>query len=162
VDAEPERERIAALLEDIERSSGKGWLKWNGSRHEKRLAYLKDVLARPEFAGKLFYSQFRDTRDYVDLTIATVANAGEQFLDKESKLAVLVDGLRKGEEKNFSRVLHQHGIHTDKIRGADDQKDPFIRLADALCGLISDSLEGNKAYLPLLEKAKQAEMILEL
>jgi len=53
-----------------------------------------------------------------------------------------VDGLRKKELAIFTKGLRDLKIKTKKIRGVKkDENNVFIRLVDAVCGLIRDSYE---------------------
>src|SRR5437867_2012051 len=71
--AEEDREKIATRLEQIERSSGKGLMKWQKSSFERRLGYLQAVVGSSVFVGKIFFSHYTQTQEYVDLTVLTTA-----------------------------------------------------------------------------------------
>jgi hypothetical protein len=55
---------------------------------------------------------------------------------------VIVDGLRKPERPRFPAGLRKLRIRVHKVRGARDQSDEFIRLADAVAGGIWGNIEG--------------------
>jgi hypothetical protein len=162
VGGEGERERLAGILDQAEKSSGKRRQKWRTSKHEERLAYFKTVLTNPAFKGRLLYSRYRASRAYVDLTVRTVSVAIMASVKGEYKATILVDGLRKPERQAFAVSLRKRGIRTEKVRGIDDEKDAFIRLADALCGMIVDVDEGIEGYAGLFKKALHEGVIVEL
>jgi hypothetical protein len=161
-EGDAERQRLASLLEAIEQTSGKRRQKWRSARHEERLAYLAAVLGHPDFTGKLSYALYRSSRAYVALTIKTVALAIQQCAKGPYKATILVDGLRHEERNAFAVSLRHQGIRTEKVRGADDKKDPFIRLADALCGFIVDATERVASYRLLFNRAQATGVIREL
>ena len=55
-------------LEAIERTSGKGNVKWIESKSTARLAYIKAVLAHKGFAGSLYYKTYPNPQNYQVLT----------------------------------------------------------------------------------------------
>src|SRR6187397_1089164 len=58
-------------LEAVERESGKGSRKWNGTRYDYRKAYVEGVAAIPKLRKRLFYESFSDTKQYFQLTSFT-------------------------------------------------------------------------------------------
>lgn len=96
---------------------------------------------------------YRETREYVPLTVLTVAEAILGFAQNEYTATILVDGLRTNEEHQFASSLRKQNIRTKKVRGLRDESDAFIRLVDALAGLVIDADEGNRVYKSLLEQA---------
>lgn len=55
---------------------------------------------------------------------------------------VFIDGLQKSEVKKVATGLRRIGVHTEKVRGLRDESDEFIRLMDAIAGLIRENEEG--------------------
>lgn len=158
---EEERDRLEKWLLATEKATGKRHLKWHKSRPQYRQAYIEAVLAHPNLKGKLFSAYHHNTRAYVDLTIEGTAKAVQAYVLGEYKATILVDGLQKAERNRFAVGLRQQGILTYKVVGRDDEKDPLIRLADALCGFVGDAMQGEAGYQRLLRKA-QAEGWLRL
>ena len=143
----------------IEKESGKNRRKWAKAGDKNRSAYIRGVLANPSFKGKLFSSYYHDTQDYVQLTIEGTAKAIQSYSQEEYQAQVIVDGLGKKERNRFASGLRKEGIRTHKIRGADDEKDPFIRLADALCGFVADAIQGREEFNHLMKKAEQEGLL---
>jgi hypothetical protein len=156
------REELATILQRIEALSGKRGQKWRTSKHEERFAYLTAVLSNTAFKGRLLFARYTDTKAYVDLTVKTTAAAITNSVVGEYKATVLVDGLRGSERDSFAVALRKRGIRTEKVRGVDDKKDMFIRLADALCGCLVDAQEGGVDYRRLLQKAQTEDMLIHL
>lgn len=151
---EQDREPLTKLLQTIEHESGKNRRKWSKTIPDRRYAYIKAVLREPSFRGKFYFSEARDTTNYVQITVKTTAQAIMLHAPKEYKATVIVDGLSKPEERAFAVGLRQRRIRTEKIRGATDEADIFLRLADAVCGFIREAL-GEKVdeLRPLFNRA---------
>ena len=73
--AKDERDNLIEKLEGIERSTGKGRVKWMRASDKARVAYIRRVLSTSAFRGKLHYASYRDTTNYLSLTILTTARA---------------------------------------------------------------------------------------
>ncbi len=159
---ESDREHLAQLLQDIEKKSEKGTGKWTKTKDSRRKAYIEATLSQRSFQGKLFYCQYRSTREYVKLTVSATASAIQKYIQGDYKATVIVDGLHREERHTFAVSLRQHGIRTEKVRGADEQKDPFVRLADALCGFIRDAEGGRADYPHLLNRAIDGGVIIRI
>jgi len=113
-------------------------MKWQKSSFERRVSDLRAVLNHPLFEGKIFFSHYSQTQAYVDLTVYTTAKAINTKARGEYKVTVTVDGLSGVEVRRFAKGLRQLNIQVRKVRGARDESDPSIRLADAMAGFIRD------------------------
>jgi hypothetical protein len=152
--AQAERDELIATLERIEQESGKGDLKWAKAQDSRRVAYIRAVLKIPSFRGKLYYGTYANTLAYVELTVQTAAKAITAHIKAEKyKADVYLDGLRESERDTFAVSLRKQGIRTGKVRGLDDERDALIRLADAMCGFVRDTLEGRSDFHQLMEAA---------
>ncbi|TSC53670.1 MAG: Uncharacterized protein LiPW39_129 [Parcubacteria group bacterium LiPW_39] len=105
-----------------------------------------------ELAGCLYYSKYKATRAYVDLSILSVAKALHDKAKVPYEATVFVDGLKRAERPRFGAGLRKLKIRVRKVRGIRDQSDEFIRLADAVAGFVRDSLEGDQIMKALYEK----------
>jgi hypothetical protein len=148
-----ERDDLADWLIDVEKTTKKGVRKWMKADDTKRTAYMQAVLSTSLFRGKLLYGVHRNTREYVQATVETTAAAIVATAQDEYKATVVVDGLRGVERQRFAVALRQRGIRTEKVRGAEEQRDPLVRLADALCGFLRDADGGREAYQKLRDRA---------
>jgi len=75
---------------------------------------------------------------------------------------VIVDGLSRPERPRFAAGLRKLRIHVHKVRGARDQSDELIRLADAIAGDVRDSLEGDAIMRPLFAQAERRGVVREV
>lgn len=155
------RDQLAKQLLAIEKKSGKNRRKWSKAGDRNRSAYMQAVLTNPDFKSMLFTAHYQDTQEYVQLTIETTAQAIQQQYQEDYQANIIVDGLHKKERNRFAVGLRRKGIRTNKVRGADDERDPFIRLADALCGFVADAIQGRADFQQWMKQAEH-EGILKL
>ena len=128
--------------ESLEKTSRKGFAKWGKANKNNRLAYLRAVISDERFREILLFSYvFRDTKNYVGATIRGIDLAVASFHPSDSPVFVYVDGLVKTEYKEYQVRLRKLGCHIEKVRGAKDENEPLIRLADAVAGATRDLIE---------------------
>jgi hypothetical protein len=162
IDSTERRDQLAPTLETIEEFSRKRKQKWRTSRHEERFAYLTAVLTNSIFKGPLFYQMHFSSRDYLAMTVQTTANAISAIASRDYKATILVDGLPDSDKHTFGVALRRRGIKTRTVRGVDDKKEAFVRLADALCGFIIDAHEGNELYGDFLKQGERTKFVRKL
>jgi len=161
---EEERDFVCQELERIEAETGKKNVKWNKSRHEFRKAYIEEIIKIEKLKKGIFFDTFSDTKKYIELTSFATAKAILKKTDKdEYKVTIFIDGFRKKEIEIFSRGLRDLRISTKKIRGVKkDENNAFIRLVDAICGLVRDANEKNEWAMKALTKLKKEKLVSEL
>lgn len=161
--ADHERDAAIELCEKIERETGKRRVKWIKAGHSKRLEYIRRILQEPVFREKLNFAIYRNSKEYLALTVLTVARAIFANAQKEYKVTVLIDGLPRSQEKWIGSELRHLHIQIRKVRGVrKDENDALIRLADAICGLVRGAIEGNPELRKLLERGRQSVFLKEL
>ncbi len=160
--ASQERNQLRQTCEDIERDSRKGRRKWVKTTYSRRLAYIRQVLERPIFEGKLNFAVYRDVQDYPSLAVQTIALALSARAETDYKATILIDGLPRSVERQVGLQLRRSGIRAKKVRGLKDENDALIRLADAVCGLVRGAAEGQPAMRALFERAIQTGVLRDL
>lgn len=159
---EEEQETFARELERIETETGKGRVKWHKTSVARKIAYLAAVLACPVFQRTIFFSHYTDSKAYVDLTVYTTAKAILQRAKADYKATIIVDGLSGSEVRHFSSELRKLHIRIRKVRGARDETEPGIRLADAFAGFLRDALEGQDYAQELYQEARKRGIVREV
>src|SRR3990167_5466066 len=134
-------DKIKLKLEKIERQSGKFTTKWHRSKHLQRTRYFDAIINLKELKYSLYYSIYKNTILFADLIALTTVKAINSQNLQNCLVQIVIDGLRKNQEKQFSASIRKLGIKTAKVKGARDESDPIIRLADALAGLLRDYYE---------------------
>jgi hypothetical protein len=160
-----EREELLKLCEQLEILSGKRKDKWGAAKHERRMRYLRHILADDRFNGKLRYSLFRHTRDYDASTIEGIAKG--VLWNRSAKnftSLVYVDGLSKTKRRQYAVGLRRYGVPTRKVMGvAKDESNALTRLADSIAGFVGDALKGRfKEIKELYERAKREQILIEV
>lgn len=80
----------------------------------------------------------------------------------EYKATVIIDGLTRTEERAVGGELRRLGARTRKVRGARDENEAAIRLADALAGLVRAGEGGDDTSRLLRERLAAAGLLLVL
>lgn len=150
------------LLLEIEQQSKKGPGKWGKTRFEYRVAYISAVIAHASFRELIFFSRYTQTKAYFDLTVATTAKALAHKQQAQHPVTVIVDGLTGKSIDHFKRGLRAQQINVRKVKGARDESEPLVRLADAVAGFLRDFLDGQKYAVSLYQQASRGRIIQEL
>jgi Protein of unknown function (DUF3800) len=157
-----EYDRVNQVLLEIEQQSKKGLGKWHKTKYQFRVSYIEQVLAHPIFPDTVFFSHYTETQAYFDLTVETTAKAVLHKASSEYTTTVTVDGLSGRDVNRFKRRLRELRVNVRKVRGARDESEPLVRLADAIAGFVRDYLEGQEYAQALFQKAHTAGVIREL
>ena len=135
-------DKFGQLFESLEITSNKGKVKWGKANKNNRLIYLRTVFSDDRFRDILLFSYvFRETKDYVGATIRGIDLAVANLHPSDSAVSVYVDGLVKTQYREYQVRLRKLGCHVEKVRGAKDENEPLIRLADAVAGATRDLIE---------------------
>lgn len=158
----PQREAAHELCEDIERTTGKGQVKWVRANRNRRHDYMREVLGRQSLKDCLTFAIYRNRQDYTTMTVQTIARALQALAGDDYKATVLIDGLPRPQQRPLGVRLRRRGIRVKKVRGVKDETDSLIRLADALCGLVRDAGEGRAKMKALFEQGIKESTLRDL
>ena len=149
-----EREALQRRLQEIEGRSGKS-KKWRKTTKAKRRAYIQAIVQSFP-PGKVFYLARPQERvgDHKAFWIDTVVRALVRHAPPAYEITLFSDDINKEEQENIRTELRRQGIAVRKVRRLSDQKDEFIRLADAVAGFVRSALEGLE-FVPLFQQARQ-------
>lgn len=157
-----EREMLRQQCSAIEAQSGKGQRKWVKSKYDRRLAYVQQILKIPALHGRLCFSASYDHANYLEATVQAVAGSLRLVESAEYQATVLIDGLPRSEEREVGLQLRRLGVPVKKVRGAQDDTDVLIRLADAVCGFVRAALEGQPDMRSLLDEQLRLGVVREV
>ena len=157
-----DRNHLRQACEEIERDSRKGQRKWVKTKYDRRLTYIRQVVERPIFAGKLNFAIYRDAQDYSSLTVQTIVRVLSATSETDYKATVFIDGLPRSLERSVGLQLRRSRVRIKKVRGLKDESDALIRLADAVCGLVRGAVQEQPAMRALFEQAKRTGVLEEL
>lgn len=158
-----ERGRILEILEAIEERSKKGNVKWRKARRVHRQSYITEIARCVDLHSKIFFEVFSDSKKYIELTSYAAAKAILKNTKGDYRVTVFVDGFKRREIEVFTKGLRDLRIKTRKVRGIKrEENNAFIRLVDAICGLVRDAYEDNKGAKTALDELKNKRIITEL
>jgi hypothetical protein len=121
---------------------------------------VRSILSSQRFHGKLFFQYHPGDCNYVEAVTNTLETILFQF---GGRFTVLIDGLSRTQEREIAVRIRKTGLHSvRKIRGARDESEAFIRLADALCGLVGMAHDGNDEVVSLIDQIKKRGLLIEL
>ena len=153
-------DEIREGLSEIEKVTGKRKSKWGKAKHEIRSRYIKSAIKLIKKSGHAYYASFFQTKEYVALTAFALAQAILMYSDKlPTESTIIIDGLKSAEQIKVSRLMKIFNIKYEKIRGARDESEPVLRLADSIAGLVRDAEEKNDFSQKLLLSMKSHEVI---
>jgi hypothetical protein len=163
-----DKEEIEKFIRDCEEKSGRRrGQKWMKSSHRQRLAFIDLILESGLLAGSVYFQTYHETRDFDRLTVLTIIEALNLYAARmglgEYKVTVIIDGLKTAQERSVAAHLRKAGVPVRAARGARDQSEALIRLADFVAGLLRSSQEGRSpAYAEAVEKALRRGLFLEI
>lgn len=161
-----EKEGILTSLEEAEKKSGKTKRKWIKTRNAERNKYLDMALASPKLKPKIYYRIFRNTKEYEDLMVLVIGKSINLYSEAHGitvyKATIVIDGLKKTETRRVAKSLRQLGVKIHKVRGERDESNAFLRLSDAMAGLIREATEGVENYNKRVKKLVKEKVINEL
>lgn len=155
------REELREILANIEKESEKHQKKWMKATRAQRATYIAKIIERPQFVNLLYYNHYQHTKNFFILTVRSTAQALHTHTKASYEATILVDGLPRTERHHFGSELRHLGVSVRKVRGIRDQSDEFIRLADAIAGLVRDALGGDELMKVLFEKTMDNHLLKE-
>ncbi len=149
-----ERDILLRWLENVEYETGKHLRSWHKSSHRVRIAYIDRIIESPRFRDAIFYAVYHEARAYRDLTLLTIAKAlGTRMGSQRYRATVVIDGLQRGEVRGVAVGLRRIRVPVHKVRGARDESNALVRLADAMAGFLRTAEEGDAEWRERLGRA---------
>lgn len=137
------REELYRRLLSIEEESGKGIRKWKKSENKRRQRYVELVSQESDLQFSLYYVKYDKNGDYFIQTADAIARTLKDK-KKGDQITTWIDGLRRAELNQVKRQL-KPSVKGKKVVVKSikrEESNPFIRLADTVCGLVRDADEG--------------------
>lgn len=162
-----ERAALVAAIEAAEGATGKGKVKWSKAQRASRQHFIELITREDGLRHALYGKVFRAAgRQYQALTALTIAEALNLHARHQGlaayKATVIIDGLTRTEERTVGGELRRLGIRTRKVRGARDENEAALRLADALAGLLRAAAGGDDTARHLRAQLAAAGLLLTL
>ncbi len=160
-----ERDTISLFCEKAENESRKGRIKWQKTKYDRRLAYLRMILGDSRFIRALFFSFFDQVEDYDLATVIAITRVIDYVNPMGAKkVEIFVDGLSDKQQRNYSVHIRQQTLSFINIRGVvRDESNALIRLADALAGFVNDAqCKQSQDILELFLRAQKSGVIIQV
>ncbi len=160
------RDEMLNFLEAVEEHSNKGSRKWNHSK--ETFDFLQKALTKNRFKNSIFFKVFNNTKEYENLTALAIIAGIKAYLSINNigkyKMTIIIDALKGKQQLVLGPKLRDEGIRTEKIKGARDDTNALVRLADTVVGLIREGEQGKhiKVYRKLRKKLEQDGILTEL
>lgn len=153
-----ERDSLLEQLLEIEGESKKRNIKWHKANYQHRLAYIELLTELSGLEGKIFYETYNEGKEY--LVYMSDATAKTLRHKRADAFTIYIDGYREAELTHFKRQLRPSVKVPTQIRGVKrDENNAFIRLVDAICGLVRDAQEGDKQAKEAVQKLKRRGIV---
>lgn len=165
------RDEMLEYLEKIEVQSGKEKFKWGKADPNKRFSYIETILNQRKYLLKIYYSFYKNTKEYKTLTIITIFKAVKSIKNfKNHKFVVSVDALGEKDRRYYGSELHKLGVPSRQVKGVKrDESNALIRFADSVCGFVRDVIEGkhiakdkDEKLTRLYKKAIKEDILVEV
>ena len=157
---ENNRELISKKLKEIEKQSKKQNIKWSKAYFKFRKKYMEEILKSNFLKETLFFEIFKNGKSYLKFTAQAtckaILNKTKNIIDY--KTTIYIDGFNQAELEKFSNELKKQQLKSArKLRGVKkDGNNIFIRLADAICGLVRQAQEKNQWAEYILQELMQS------
>ncbi len=152
------RDVLLRKLLAIEQQSNKHITKWHKAKYQNRIKYIQLLLETSLFYGSIFYSIYSEGKEYLAHTSDATAKALTH--KRADKFTIYLDGYKDAELAHFKRHLRPSIKVPTQIRGVrKDENNAFIRLADAMCGLVRDAHEGDVQAKKLVQKLTRKNIL---
>ncbi|TAN34007.1 DUF3800 domain-containing protein [Patescibacteria group bacterium] len=148
-------------LNNIEKEVKTNKLKWHKTRRDRRIAYLKLVLAREVAAGDVYIARYRKPIPYFFPVIKLLEKAIKEVAISPYQARVYIDGIDKKKARELTNALRASGVSLRAIKGRRDESEPAIRLADMWAGCARSALLGRADAKEIMARAKKENYLRE-
>lgn len=143
------RERLI----QIEKKAKTGHRKWHKSKSERRIAYLRQVLNERICENGVHFGYFQKPLPYFLPILEALETAIKSKAEKDYQAIISIDGIDKKKAAELTNALRLRGIKLRFVRGARDESEPLIRLADMWAGCLRGAFSGKKEEKEIYDKA---------
>lgn len=155
---ENERDELLKSIEEIEQVSNKRNTKWKKARPVTRKRYFEMISDLLELREKLFVVTYKDSKDYLVHTADAITKSIRK--KKASRAIIYVDALNNSEQSKLKKQLQPSIKIPTQVRSARrEENNAFIRLVDAVCGLVRDAQEDNEWAKTMIQKLKRKNIL---
>lgn len=130
------------ILTEVESATNKKSIKWGKCSNKIRTDFIEGLNESSFPLKSLFYSDFKDTKQYAQLISLVIAKTILQKTDdKEYVVKIYFDKITRRTELVVKQELKKLKIKFRSVRGVRDESVALIRLVDSIAGFMRDSIE---------------------
>ncbi len=124
------------------------------ARPEARKKYIEGIAGLDDLRDRVFFATYHDSKDYLAHTTDAITKSLRQ--KRGDRTIVHVDALSDAEQPKLKRQLRPSVKIPTQVRSVrKEENNAFIRLVDAICGLVRDADEGNDWAKRMVQKLKR-------
>jgi len=157
-----DQELLRRQLVAVEAEAKTNALKWNKSKHDRRMKYLSLVLDRQIAYGHVFIGRYPKPVPYFYPVASVIERSIKRIAHGKYIAIVHVDGANKTVAVALTNALRANGISLRMVRGKTDQGEILIRFADMWAGCIRSALLDTVESKILFERALRTGYLVEV
>jgi hypothetical protein len=155
-------ETVRQRLEELEKYTKIGVIKWHKSNYKFRIEFLEEFLRQDNEDLYIYFLKVKKPVFYWLPTIEVLQKSIPNHSGSKTQVIICVDGLDKFSSKKYTNALRSKDLKIKLAKGPRDESEPLIRLADRWAGCIRMSLSANKDCETLVARAKKRSLLKEI
>lgn len=152
-----EQDSLRTELIAAESEAKTGQRKWHKSRPDRRIKYLKIILAKQIAGGDVFFAQYSKPLPYFLPLLETIEKSIKQKTQSAYRAVIIVDGIDRKKATELTGALRLKNISLEFVRTARDESEPIIRLADMWAGCLRSSITNKDSETTDIIKQAQSQ-----
>ena len=156
VDAARER------LQELEAKTRIGKIKWHKSDYKYRIKFMEEFLLGDNKDLRIYFLKVRKPVFYYLPTVEILQRAIAANNASNTQAIICIDGLDKFSGKKYTNALRTKTLKIKLAKGARDESEALIRLADRWAGCIRMALSGNEDCEALMARAEKKGILKEV
>lgn len=153
---------LRARLQELEVATKIGSIKWHKSDYEYRIKFMEEFLRGDDEDLHIYFIQVPKPVFYYLPTVEVIQKAISAHRTSNTQAIVCIDGLDKLSGKKITNGLRTKVFKVKLAKGARDESEVLIRLADRWAGCIRMALRGNEQCRTLMVRAERKGLLKEV
>ena len=149
-------------LEKLERDTRILNIKWHKSDYRYRIQFMEEFLRQDNGDLRVYFLKVNKPVFYYLPMVEIIRKSISANSVLGTRAIVCIDGLDRFSAKKFTNTLRTENLKIKLAKGARDESESLIRLADRWAGCIRMALSGNKECKNLVSEAKNRGVLKEV
>ena len=149
-------------LEKLERSTHILNIKWHKSDYRYRIQFMEEFLRQDNQNLRIYFLKVNKLVFYYLPMVEIIRKSIFENSAPGAQAIVCIDGLDKFSAKKFTNTLRTEKLKIKLAKGARDESEALIRLADRWAGCVRMALSGNEQCKVLVARAKKKGLLKEV